>query len=160
MSEVSNVIEKKCNICLKCIDTIKCRDCTFNSCIECIERWAETSNKCPQCKEKKTFNIDYEEEEEEESEYEEDEEDNMPIYIELPSIETAIISDFSNLDNEIIEQILSEDRRIFPPENFIQNYNNWPQSIRNKWEYRELTLEIENEEEVVGYYAIEVVRIH
>ena len=54
-----------CNICLKSNENLKCSTCTFEACNKCICGWykltleKEVPYNCPQCKNIKTFDIDY-----------------------------------------------------------------------------------------------------
>lgn len=140
----------RCDICLKNVETMKCAECTFNSCIECITTWYSTRHnrrKCPQCKRPKTFDIEVEDNSDEE-EY-----DDIPDLIAANDVyvpNAIIISDFSNLSLNIIEQIV-EDGRMFPSENFVQNFNNWPDNIRTQWGYNSVTMNIDDNEETIAY---------
>src|SRR6188768_1696553 len=52
-------IDTRCNICFDNKFLIKCSVCVFKTCEDCIYTWAEKSFLCPQCKEYKTYDIDY-----------------------------------------------------------------------------------------------------
>ncbi len=143
----------RCDICLKTLETVKCNECTFNSCAECITTWYSSRNnkhKCPQCKRINTFeHSDNEEEEDSEYTEESEEEVEFPVNnIYVPN--EVIISDFSNLNINVIEQII-RNGRIFPSENFIQNFNNWPENIRDNWRYDPITMNIDDTEEIIAY---------
>ena len=51
----------KCDVCFGLKTTIKCTDCTFNTCMKCIEKWFTSCGNflCPQCKKERTYLIDY-----------------------------------------------------------------------------------------------------
>jgi hypothetical protein len=145
----------RCDICLKNVETLKCTECTFNSCIECMTTWYSTRHnrqRCPQCKRSKTFDIEVEDNSENsDNDYGSD--DDLPALIPINAVyvpNTIIISDFSNLNLNIIEQIV-EDGRMFPSENFIQNFNNWPDNIRTQWGYNVVTMNIDDVEETIAY---------
>lgn len=82
-----------CNICLESQTDIKCSQCSFECCYQCIYNWAERSHNCPQCRKFETYDIEYslltseEESVYEESVYEESEsvyedlEINLETYI-------------------------------------------------------------------------------
>jgi hypothetical protein len=102
--------------------------------------------KCPQCKRTETFDIEVEDNSEEE-------EDDIPDLIPINDVyvpNAIIISDFSNLSLNVIEQIV-EDGRMFPSENFEQNFNNWPDNIRTQWGYNPVTMNIDDNEETIAY---------
>ena len=44
-----------CNICLQELKVEKCKECTFNSCEECMMKWYSIRACCPQCKKMNTF---------------------------------------------------------------------------------------------------------
>jgi hypothetical protein len=48
-----------CNICLEHETELKCDICTFKSCYDCIIKWSEKSDLCPQCGKYRTFDIEY-----------------------------------------------------------------------------------------------------
>ncbi len=146
----------RCDICLKNVETVKCTECTFNSCVECITIWYSTRHnrqKCPQCKRTETFDIavkDNSEDSEEEGEYESDDDTTQAIPDAVYVPDAVIISDFSNLSLNLIEQIV-EDGRIFPSENFVQNFNNWPNNIITQWGYNPVVMNIDDVEETIAY---------
>lgn len=133
-----------CNVCLKQLDTLKCKKCTFLSCSECIIKWynSQDENKCPQCKKIDTFDINYEEIKRE---------NNVEqFYIMLPLID-LMISNLSlfGLGEEIANSF--RDGQIFFPENFIENFNNWPESIKQRFRYHPIRQTIDDQDEIVGY---------
>ena len=156
----------RCLICLKTNNIIKCNDCTFLSCEQCIIKWYETSNfACPQCKKSNTYTIDY-------SKVNVNDNDDMP-----PLITTEInniINQFNNLFNDgqndhtqnytnqvlmsalgslttdVITDIL-QDGQVFGSDEFEHNYQSWPEIIRNRWAYRPINMTIDDTEEIVGY---------
>ena len=153
-----------CNICLRKGDNIKCNECTFLSCEECITEWYKTFGckfKCPQCKQVKTFNIDFDKFDEEENE----EYDDMPALI--PGLgllvpiynEHVLVSNLSAfaLNSAVINSMLSENQ-LFAPDQFVDNYNNWPSDIRSQWNYTADTMEIDDILEIISYriHKIEV----
>jgi hypothetical protein len=146
----------RCDICLKNVETMKCTECTFNSCIECMTTWYSTRHnrqKCPQCKRTETFDIEVEDHSDDYENSEEEEYDDIPDLIVANAVyipNTIIISDFSNLGLDVIEQIV-EDGRMFPSENFVHNFNNWPDNIRTQWGYNPVTMNIDDNEETIAY---------
>jgi len=48
-----------CNICYDKQTELKCDECTFECCYECILEWSERSHYCPQCKQFETYGIEY-----------------------------------------------------------------------------------------------------
>jgi hypothetical protein len=147
----------KCNICLKDMVVLKCSECTFLSCNDCIVEWYNSQKydrnnpfKCPQCKKSETFDINYddlEENEEEDSDYE-----DMPL---LVPFENLIISSFYNLSSNDISNIL-RDGQVFFPDNFVENYENWPEEIRHSWRHHPIRETIDDIEEIVAYVIEEI----
>ncbi len=48
-----------CNICLSEPTKLKCSECTFECCYNCIYEWSEKSHNCPQCGKFETYDIEY-----------------------------------------------------------------------------------------------------
>jgi len=132
---------QKCNICLKSEEIIKCNTCTFVSCEKCILRWFEnTLCRCPQCKNTKTYpGIDYSEW----LDVEDEEED-------IIHTDQVLISSFANLSVDIINEFL-HDGQVFASDNFIENYQQWPEVIRSKWSWHPITMDIDGQEEIIAY---------
>ena len=63
---------------------------------------------------------------------------------------TTVHSAIGGLTTDLINDILHEGR-VFAPENFLENYDQWPEDVKNKWTFRPVTMFIDGEEEVVGY---------
>ena len=66
---------------------------------------------------------------------------------------TTVHSALNGLTEDIINDILQEGR-VFPSDNFIANYENWPESVKNKWTYKPVTMPIDDIQEIVGYEII------
>jgi len=166
---------KKCQICLKSDPKlIKCsgnkNNCQWLTCEVCIVQWFKTSKRfaCPTCKEVRTFEINYsqfpnyEQEEVQEivPEFDDDIEDDIVRRISDMiknsdqtrnlHVNTTVHSLLNGLPDDIINVILQEGR-VFPPDNFLDNYANWPKDIKDKWAYRTLTMLIDGTDEVVGF---------
>ncbi len=138
-----------CNVCLKQLDTLKCKKCTFLSCSECIIKWynSQDENKCPQCKSTNTFDINYNEIKRDHS--------IEQFYIILPLID-LMISNLSlfGLGEEITDSFFNG--QIFFPENFIENFNNWPESIKRRFRHHPIRQTINGEDEIVAYRIEEI----
>lgn len=48
-----------CNICMNQSSDIKCNECTFECCYNCIYEWIKTSHKCPQCRQIRSYDVEY-----------------------------------------------------------------------------------------------------
>lgn len=137
-----------CDVCLKKSDVLKCNECTFLSCGGCMIKWynSQDENKCPQCKKINTFSIDYTKIVRENAEQ---------FYTALPLTE-LMISDLTlfGLGEEIGRSF--HDGQIFFPNNFVENFNNWPESIKQRFRYYPMTQRIDNFDEVVAYIIEEI----
>jgi hypothetical protein len=138
-----------CNICLKNLNILKCDKCTFLSCSDCIVKWynSQDENKCPQCKKINTFNIDYTKIVREHN--------IEQFHVLLPLIEMMI----SNLTSFGLGEEINDsfnDGKIFYPDNFIENFNNWPENIKQRFTYHPITQMIDDVEEIVAYKIREI----
>lgn len=48
-----------CNICLDQPSELKCHECTYETCYNCIYEWSARSHNCPLCGRFETYDIDY-----------------------------------------------------------------------------------------------------
>jgi hypothetical protein len=116
VDDVSNA----CGVCLKHLETIKCNECNFDSCEECIIEWFSKAKtySCPQCRSTKSYDIDYSK-----ITYPLDEAfSKLSIAIQnliinnsrerFVELVTTIFKDTNNTDNNIIDNLL----RIFNEE--------------------------------------------
>jgi len=164
----------RCNICVKHLDLIKCNKCTFLSCEECIVKWYDipgSKYKCPQCKQVRTYDIEYDyKSEESDGEDDNETDDDMPELISVEgsdgtefminsenaenaiNTENMLISNFAAfaLTSDIINSTLYNNQ-VFAADNFIENYNNWPVEVKNNWSYIEETMQIDDINEVIAY---------
>lgn len=140
----------KCNICLKNTEGIyKCNSCTFFSCERCIIEWfnSQTDNICPQCKRINTYGINYEQLNVKEH--------KIHDIILIPTLD-LLISNFSLFGiSEEIEDIV-QDGQLFYYEHFVENFNNWPFELRQKYRYYPVKQTIDGVEETIAYRIEEI----
>lgn len=119
--------ENNCVICLDKIDDIAHINCCQHKyCYECIKKWSEETNKCPQCKKKFTSikRYNYKEDKNKRKRIEVIEEiKDKEIKIE-PNFRGIIINEFNNIINNIIMQrIINNLIRDYIRENNLENEN-------------------------------------
>jgi len=150
---------KKCNICLKLKNSLKCNECSFYSCLECIGEWIMSCNNhnCPYCKEIQSFPIKY-------SEHKLTKSSNDILVEQLTesinnvSISSVISTPVMNSITKLSNINPFRENQIFSPEGFIDLYNNCSEEIKNKWSYQPIKMEIDNNYEIVGYTIIKIIK--